>query len=291
MLKRTLTGIVITLILVGALALRLVSTYIFDAFIFAIIIGSIYEMSVAFKAMNKNFNVVFPGLVAVGIWAAIRFSQKPLVWVLAVYLFVFILCMVYDLIYCRASNNSDEQPKLLEITKNTLFVSVYPVGLISSFFAINALGVNLGFVGLIMAFAVSIFTDVFAYCFGMMLSKKLPAKLAPTISPKKSIVGAVFGLIGGVIAAIVGWVMFYNLNWFGALSSVSSARAILIFSLIGVVGSIVTQLGDLVASAIKRKAGIKDYSNLMPGHGGLLDRLDGQMFSALITFIVLILLI
>ena len=63
-------------------------------------------------------------------------------------------------------------------------------------------------------------------------------------------------------------------------------EAVVMFISIGFVGALVTQFGDLVASTIKRKTGIKDFGSIFPGHGGVLDRVDGQMFNALLVFIV-----
>jgi len=106
--------------------------------------------------------------------------------------------------------------------------------------------------------------DTFAYIAGVLLGKH---KLAPSISPKKSWEG----LIGGAIASIVGGSLIFHslfeVNWiFGAA--------------IGVMTVITATCGDLIESAIKRDLAIKDMSNLLPGHGGIMDRLDSALFTA-----------
>ncbi len=106
--------------------------------------------------------------------------------------------------------------------------------------------------------------DTFAYIAGVLLGKH---KLAPSISPKKSWEG----LIGGAIAAIVGGSLIFHylfeVNW-------------IVGAAIGVMTVITATCGDLIESAIKRDLAIKDMSNLLPGHGGIMDRLDSALFTA-----------
>ena len=106
--------------------------------------------------------------------------------------------------------------------------------------------------------------DTFAYIAGVLLGKH---KLAPSISPKKSWEG----LIGGAIASIVGGSLIFHylfeVNW-------------IVGAAIGVMTVITATCGDLIESAIKRDLAIKDMSNLLPGHGGIMDRLDSALFTA-----------
>ena len=68
--------------------------------------------------------------------------------------------------------------------------------------------------------------------------------------------------------------------------TLSTLEAVIMFVSLGVVGTFATQFGDLVASTIKRKTGIKDFGSIFPGHGGFMDRIDGAMFTSLLVFIV-----
>lgn len=124
---------------------------------------------------------------------------------------------------------------------------------------------------LIYLVTVPMFTDIFAYFGGMLCGKN---KLCPSISPKKTWEGSIIGgVIGSVAGIIVYKVLFKTLNFKIILMSI--------------VLSIVGQLGDLVMSKVKRENGIKDFSNIMPGHGGILDRFDSLIF-VLITYVVFI---
>ena len=117
-------------------------------------------------------------------------------------------------------------------------------------------------------------SDTFAYCTGMLLGKH---KLAPKLSPKKSIEGSVGGIIGAAILGFIFAIIFDN-----KITDVENPQ--LVFAIIGAASSIISQLGDLAASAIKRNYDFKDYGNLIPGHGGILDRFDSILFTAPIVY-------
>ncbi|GFI01965.1 MAG: phosphatidate cytidylyltransferase [Lachnospiraceae bacterium] len=132
-----------------------------------------------------------------------------------------------------------------------------------------------------MIFISSWICDTCAYAVGMLFGKH---KLAPILSPKKSIEGALGGVLG---SAIVGAVYAY----FVVESVVMDQKVTWIFVLISAVGAVVSQVGDLAASAIKRNHEIKDYGKLIPGHGGVMDRFDSVIFTApMIYFLTLILI-
>ena len=112
--------------------------------------------------------------------------------------------------------------------------------------------------------------------------------MAPEISPKKSISGMIFGAIGGIVAAGLGYLFFVHLGYFGnVFCCANSCYVILAFVIMGVLGTFLTQFGDLVASAYKRKVGIKDFGSIFPGHGGFMDRVDGLMFTGTLVYIIL----
>ncbi len=115
-------------------------------------------------------------------------------------------------------------------------------------------------------------SDTVAYYFGKFFGKH---KLCPKVSPKKTIEGS----IGGFLGATLGCGLFGV-----AVSSYVPQVSIIHFFLIGALCGIMGQFGDLVASSIKRFVGLKDYSNLIPGHGGILDRFDSILFNAVVVF-------
>lgn len=143
------------------------------------------------------------------------------------------------------------------------------------------------FVGL--AFSCSWFTDTFAYVVGVKFGKH---KMAPVISPKKSIEGAVGGV---VITAALNVLILYLFtigcrNLYGYELFGESAMKYLYIIPISMVLSLVSMLGDLSASVIKRNFGIKDYGKLIPGHGGIMDRFDSCIFVAPSLYCILALI-
>lgn len=127
-----------------------------------------------------------------------------------------------------------------------------------------------------MIFIASWVCDTCAYFAGVTLGRH---KLAPVLSPKKSIEGAVGGTIG---SALVGGLFAWVLLQAGAPVSASPVS----FAVMGAVGAVISQIGDLAASAIKRNHGIKDYGNCIPGHGGVMDRFDSVIYTAPMVFLL-----
>ena len=148
---------------------------------------------------------------------------------------------------------------------------------------------GLGFV--VMMFTAILLTDIGCYYAGTRFGKH---KLAPEISPKKTIEGAAGGLFGGIVGALLVFLVFEIFGWLGTgffAWVLRKSYTYLSYALIAIFGSCLTQIGDLVASLIKRSLGIKDFSRLLGSHGGMLDRVDGMMLNAcfvslIFTFIV-----
>ncbi len=146
-------------------------------------------------------------------------------------------------------------------------------------------GISLAFV-----FAVSSFTDVFAFFVGSLFGKH---KLCPEISPKKTVEGSVGGVVGGVFGSAFVYFLFDYFKVFGeqfgltfAGYGLSTAHIVVTYVIIGLFGSVTTQIGDLIASQVKRYCGIKDYSRILGEHGGIMDRFDGIMItSVLVAFV------
>jgi len=114
--------------------------------------------------------------------------------------------------------------------------------------------------------------DTLAYYSGKYLGKH---KLIPKVSPKKTIEGSIGGLLGSVIGCTL---YGYVISKYGVNISIYN------YAIIGTLGGIFGQFGDLVASSIKRYAKVKDYSNLIPGHGGILDRFDSILFVSVVIY-------
>jgi len=132
-----------------------------------------------------------------------------------------------------------------------------------------------------MIFISSWVCDTCAYFTGVTLGKH---KMAPQLSPKKSVEGAIGGVAGSVLAgALFGW-LFLN-------PVMESASAVWMAAVISGAGAVISMVGDLAASAIKRNHDIKDYGKLIPGHGGIMDRFDSVLFTAPIIYYLSVLLL
>ena len=116
--------------------------------------------------------------------------------------------------------------------------------------------------------------DTCAYCVGMLIGKH---KMAPVLSTKKSIEGAVGGVAGAALLGVI----------YAAATQGKMAE----YALICAVGALISMVGDLAASAIKRNQGIKDYGKLIPGHGGILDRFDSVIFTAPVIYFLSLVMI
>ncbi len=116
--------------------------------------------------------------------------------------------------------------------------------------------------------------DTCAYCVGVLFGKH---KMSPKLSPKKSVEGAVGGVAGSMLlTALYGWVFRDAMQ--------AGMQEIILLSAISGVGALLSMIGDLAASAVKRNYEIKDYGTLIPGHGGILDRFDSVIFTAPVVY-------
>ena len=127
-----------------------------------------------------------------------------------------------------------------------------------------------GYIYVWLIFIISFATDIFAYFVGRQFGSH---KLIPSVSPKKTIEGSLGGICASVVFSIIFGLVF-NLQ-------------ILPIFIVGLLGSVVAQMGDLIASSIKRYVGIKDFGRIIPGHGGILDRFDSVLLVAPYVYLIL----
>lgn len=121
-------------------------------------------------------------------------------------------------------------------------------------------------------------SDTFAYCTGMLFGKH---KFLPKLSPNKTVEGVIGGIVGAaVLGAIYSFILLHKVN-----NEISYHY--LRIALTCAAGSVISMLGDLTASAIKRDYNVKDYGDIIPGHGGILDRFDSVIFAAPALFFLL----
>jgi phosphatidate cytidylyltransferase len=206
---------------------------------------AIYEFYNAFKEKNINplYSIGYIFSIFIGLKNIMHLPTKYTFMVLFV---LFIMCMISML---RVKNN------IIDVSI-TLLGLVY-VDLFLDFIILTINDFTLGYIYVWFIFIIACATDTFAYFSGYLFGKH---KLIPKVSPKKTIEGSIGGMLGSIICCtIFGYIFNLNLGY---------------IILLGAIGSIVAQIGDLFASSIKRFVGIKDYGKLIPGHGGILDRFD-----------------
>jgi len=175
-----------------------------------------------------------------------------------------------------------------------MLACVYPTGILGFMLMSNHLMCGLDApasyisrFAILTIFITSPCSDSFAFLFGKGLGKRFPKKMAPTISPKKTVVGGIGGLLGGGVGAAL---LFFIFNQavpnFLLISDLSFTVNMIIAVIVGILSAFITELGDLAESFFKRKMGIKDMGTLLPGHGGIMDRIDGTMFTSVFIYIV-----
>lgn len=186
-------------------------------------------------------------------------------------LFVYVV-----LIFCDAM--ASHKKVGLEKIGGAFFLSVFIPFFLSSFLRMRKLEDWKYYI--ILPFVIAFLSDACALFAGLAFGKH---KLAPELSPKKTVEGAIGGVCGATAAAVLSGVLA------GPLFGVEGCR-LWVLAIYGVAGSILSQLGDLSFSYIKREYGLKDFGDLFPGHGGVLDRFDSVLFCAPFVEIMLYIL-
>lgn len=248
-INRTISG---TLILIISFICIYLKGYALVGYSMAITIFCLIELFRTFK-LNDVFMIGFSLIFSMGMLYSISISNENLV--LTFFASYFLIISIYYLFFNKMSIES-----LGRLLFSFIYISV-PMGVF----------LKLGYTNLLwIVFLISWGTDTFAYLFGMIFGKR---KLCPSISPKKTIEGALGGIFGSLI-------LLNLFNYFVLKNN------IVFVTLSGIILSIVAQIGDLFASKIKREMGIKDFSNIIKGHGGFLDRFDSIIFVTPLVYIV-----
>lgn len=279
MLKRVITSVIATIIFIPILVFS--DTWAFPiAMAFACVVGC-GEM-VACVGQKKNIALLIPICLIAAVFPIImrlaylsRFANTEnniLFEVIKLALAVFMLLALY--VFSLAVFNN----KKLPITDACLLYSavVYIVAAFSFIVYIHDY-VSYGKYIYFLIFLCAWMTDIFAYFSGRFLGKH---KLIPTVSPKKTVEGAIGGIVFCVIATVLYGVILEQFF-------IGTGKAnYIVLAVSAVFISIVSQMGDLIMSVIKRHYGIKDYGKLFPGHGGILDRFDSVMAVSVILAVI-----
>lgn len=250
LLRRTLSGFIYVFIFVGAIIYSKES-FISLLSLFALI--CIWEFSKIIQLKNILQYLIFGALL----YAVLGYQSSPLVSVVLILTLISSLQLIYKLFWSVTIKLNNDVSKLF-LSSRYVICSLCFLVLLPFFNGTYRPNILIGILVLIWI------NDSFAFLVGKNIGKR---KLFPSVSPKKTIEGFIGGLVFSLIVAyLIGMqtALFSTLNWL----------------IIGAIVSIIGTIGDLMESKFKRQANVKDSGSIMPGHGGLLDRLDSLLFAA-----------
>lgn len=293
---RVLSGSVYIALLAAFYLMKIfVPTYgafCFDALVYAFALLGTREM---LRAMGDRVTKIQRALVTafsvvcIPVVAGFEYFYGAGVTAGAVSLFVLSLALI-SLFVCKHEETT------IESVGVSFLSAVYPTLLLCVLTLINHAQVESGSalfevafnanLMILFVFVISPVADSLAYLFGRFLRKYFPKPLAPNISPNKTVIGGIGGLVGGMLGALI---LYFAYNAVAG-SFVNTGLWLSVYLVIGLVSAVATAFGDLVESCIKRKVGLKDMGKIMPGHGGVLDRIDGTLFASIVVYGVFILL-
>lgn len=261
---RLLSGIVLVIVLIATVGYG-------GNVLFAVLgIISLIGLSELYKVVDVHNKVIgFAGYAAAVLYYGMLFSGHMEYMTMFTILFLVLTMAVYVFSF----------PKFRAEQVMTVFFGLFYVAVMLSYVYQTRMLPDGGII-VWLIFLSSWGCDTCAYCVGVLIGKH---KMAPKLSPKKSVEGGIGGIVG---AALLGALFALAMNQWGGASASPVQYAIICG-----VGGMISQVGDLAASAIKRNHDIKDYGKLIPGHGGILDRFDSVIFTAPIIYYLATLLV
>ena len=261
MVKRVLTAVVLVVFFILVLIMR--NTVALQAAISLVSLIAAYEIMRAY-GINKTAVLMVSGLVYS---AAFPFAKEYLAGdVVAIIVWVIIcIFLVSAVLMHKECSMRQNIPSLFVIVAVPLSLTMFA----------DIIRMENGIAKGVFVCLCAWVTDVFAHLIGSRFGKH---KLAPEISKNKTKEGALGGLIGGLLCGIL---LGVYMNLF-----TQTQANYFVTAMLGIAGSVIGQLGDLIASKIKRECGIKDFGTILPGHGGVLDRIDSMLFVIPFGYIV-----
>lgn len=261
MKTRILSAVVGISLAVGLLILGNFFPVIIDLSLAVITAMCVYE-GLSAKALNKKVTIAVP-CVAFSFLFCLIYANTPLCLILA---YVFVVALFLSMIFNHEKLVFSDLAFALTIT------ILCTMGMWSVVFLFDLTKSMVGLFFVVTALATPWLADGGAYFGGSFFGKR---KLCPKISPKKTVEGAVSGVIIGTLLSLLVGVIFENF-----LFTDGETVNYLFLAIYGLFGAVISIVGDLSFSLIKRSCGVKDYGSLIPGHGGMLDRFDSVVFSA-----------
>lgn len=198
--------------------------------------------------------------------------------------------------FLAATSVFDHQRSSVKGTIYCVFCMLYCGVLSALLSAVNHLNQN-SMVAILVVFLCPVLTDTLAFLVGSAFKRFVPMKLAPQLSPNKTVIGAVGGLFGGILGGVLsyyimyifgginGQIIFFGMNGVELTLRSPSFPGVVSFILVGLCTAVMAQIGDLFESAIKRECRVKDMGNILPGHGGILDRFDSMLYCSVVVLI------
>lgn len=253
MIKRILTAAVLVGIVVAILMWAPI--WLFKILILLMVTGALYEFYR--MVLPRDYFNIMAGILFGLTFSTILIFAGYRDWFIPVFLGAFFVLILAYMLY---STTVEEVVSRLGLV---LFGTVYLSFTLPAFVWLRTS--DHGKALIVFTIAIVAVSDTFAYGAGKLIGRH---KMSPLISPNKTVEGLVSSFFGGVLAAIICWQIFWPELGIG----------LVIF--LGLIVSLIGGLGDLFESLIKRGCHVKDSGNLLPGHGGILDRLDALIFSA-----------
>jgi phosphatidate cytidylyltransferase len=262
MLQRTITSVVI--LIIALLVVALSDYVIYPIAVMLLSVAAVYEILKVMK-IHRHPALAIPAYICAAAFPVMAYfvttaTNLGFILIIAAAMFVYMLYLMGVSIFSKG--------KLSFSSMCEAFVAVtYVVVSFTSLSLLRYLNPAVGVLQVVLVFLVAWVCDVFAYLVGSAIGKH---KLIPEISPKKTVEGA----LGGVVFTAL-FCLLYGFAVDKIFDKIDVNYVVL--AACGIILPVVAQLGDLVASAIKREYGAKDYGRIFPGHGGVMDRFDSVL--------------
>lgn len=293
-----------TRVITGAFLMAVLVPAIYFAGIYFLIVGIFLSVVASYEMMNvfytkgpslKKVRFLVPvlsGILVLLIYFAANSMQNGQTlenmiyhfWVVTFFVAAIILCLGI-MIFTKGSTAHDMMACIM-----TLVYCGLIMGFVISIAYISPIGTSsiinnkvLGGRSFAYLMTIVVFTDTFAYLIGVKFGKH---KLAPEISPKKSVEGAIGGLVAGALVGVICVFLFKIITFSDNADLMTKILIIFMVFMLSLILSVAVQVGDLIASKIKRSYGIKDFGKIFPGHGGVLDRFDSFIFAGAVYYVI-----